>query len=120
MRYSRQREVIKEIVLSTKTHPNADWVFNEAKKVLPNISLGTVYRNLKQLESRGCIKTIFDGSVSRYDCNRAPHNHLKCRACGDLVDIETLNIEIPESIFLEHDFKVEQIDMIFTGICNKH
>ena len=48
MRYSHQREVIREIIFSTNSHPSADWVYAKARKAIPNISLGTVYRNLKQ------------------------------------------------------------------------
>ena len=50
MRFSHQRQTIREIVYKTNSHPTADWVFLEAKKSISNISLGTVYRNLKQLE----------------------------------------------------------------------
>tara|TARA_B100001287_G_scaffold176969_1_gene149216 strand:- start:428 stop:595 length:168 start_codon:yes stop_codon:yes gene_type:complete len=50
MRYSYQREVVKEIICSTKSHPTADWIYSQAKKKISNISLGTVYRNLKTLE----------------------------------------------------------------------
>ena len=67
MRYSRQRNIIKDIVFSTNSHPNADWVYHEAKNFIPSISLGTVYRNLKQLSEMGIIKTIYDGSVARFD-----------------------------------------------------
>ena len=56
MRYSIQKETIKKIVLNTHTHPTADWIYNESKKFIPRISLGTVYRNLKHLESEGIIK----------------------------------------------------------------
>ena len=49
MRFSKQREVIQNIVQKTNSHPTADWIFHKAKKEIPNISLGTVYRNLNQL-----------------------------------------------------------------------
>jgi Fur family ferric uptake transcriptional regulator/Fur family peroxide stress response transcriptional regulator len=61
MRFSSQREIIREIVESTNAHPTADWIYTKAKKRLPNLSLGTVYRNLKQLDEEGTIKAITDG-----------------------------------------------------------
>ncbi|MDG1847820.1 MAG: transcriptional repressor, partial [Candidatus Marinimicrobia bacterium] len=88
MRYSYQREVIKNIVCSTKSHPNAEWVFCEAKKQIENISLGTVYRNLKILENTGKIKSIHDDNQVRYDGNTEHHHHLKCSECGVLIDAE--------------------------------
>ena len=63
MRYSHQREVIRKIICSTKSHPTADWVYSEAKKKIDNISLGTVYRNLKTLEEIGSIQIIYDENL---------------------------------------------------------
>ena len=50
MRFSQQRETIKNVVRGTNSHPTAEWVYTQTKKVIPNISLGTVYRNLKTLQ----------------------------------------------------------------------
>ena len=69
MRYSHQREVIRGIICSTKSHPTADWIYSEAKKKINNISLGTVYRNLKTLEEIGAIQIIYDENLIRYDGN---------------------------------------------------
>ena len=63
MRYSYQREAIKKVVKGTNSHPTADWVYNQTKKIIPKISLGTVYRNLKQLSKDGKINTIYDGNI---------------------------------------------------------
>jgi len=88
MRYSYQREIIKKIVCSTKSHPTADWIYSEAKKKIHNISLGTVYRNLKTLEEIGSIKLIHDQNKVKYDGNTKDHHHLKCTVCGILIDVE--------------------------------
>ncbi|HJM85776.1 MAG TPA: transcriptional repressor, partial [Candidatus Marinimicrobia bacterium] len=56
MRYSLQKETIREIVKSTDSHPTADWIFQRAKRKIPNISLGTVYRNLKHLAAEGFLR----------------------------------------------------------------
>ena len=85
MRFSHQRDTIQKIIYSTNSHPTADQVFIKAKKIIPNISLGTVYRNLKQLEKAGILQTIYDDNIIRYDWKTEPHNHLKCKICGDLI-----------------------------------
>ena len=72
MRYSRQKSIIKEFAFSKKSHPNAEWVYHEARKVIPYISLGTVYKSIKQLSRIGNIKTIYDRSVARFDWNTIP------------------------------------------------
>jgi len=69
---NRQRSIIKYIVFSRKPHPNADWVYHEAKNFIPSISLETVYKNIKQLSRIGNIKTIYDRSVARCDWDTIP------------------------------------------------
>lgn len=88
MRYSRQREMITDILKSRKDHPTADMVYKTAREADPNISLGTVYRNLKLLSDEGAIMTLetedkrlhYDGDVSR-------HSHFICSNCGKIIDL---------------------------------
>tara|TARA_X000001036_G_scaffold436418_1_gene479532 strand:+ start:2933 stop:3301 length:369 start_codon:yes stop_codon:yes gene_type:complete len=120
MRFSPQREIIKEIVCSTKSHPTADWIYSEAKKKIHNISLGTVYRNLKTLEEIGSIKLIYDHNKVRYDGNIKDHHHLKCTVCGILIDVEMNSDFNEKSIAKEYDFKPESINFFIIGKCKKH
>ena len=120
MRYSFQRTVIRDIVRSTKSHPSADWIFNKAKMVIPNISLGTVYRNLKYLEKIGEINTILDDQITRYDGNTKLHHHLKCTKCGDLIDISNYNNIIPKKILDKYKFTIKEVNLMILGECQKH
>ena len=120
MRYSHQRETIKNIVLSTHSHPTAEWIYNETKRSIPRISLGTVYRNLKHLEHEGLIKTIHDGNIVRYDCNTTLHDHLKCNVCGYLIDINKTEIDVSKNIKKNFNFNVTDVEMIISGTCQKH
>ncbi|HVQ28924.1 MAG TPA: transcriptional repressor [Vicinamibacteria bacterium] len=88
VRQSRQRDVVLEIVRSTMDHPTADWVYRQARRRLPRISLATVYRNLKQLAARGLIREIqAGGPASRFDGNIGRHYHIRCLGCGRLSDL---------------------------------
>ncbi|MEA1880849.1 MAG: transcriptional repressor [Candidatus Marinimicrobia bacterium] len=120
MRFSHQREVIRDIVNGTNGHPIADWVFKEAKKSIPNISLGTIYRNLKQLEEAGDLRTIYDGTIARYDWNTKPHDHLKCKECGDLIDVHLLDEGIRSDVKKKFKFAVDDVEMTIIGTCHKH
>ena len=55
LRYSRQREAIKEFLMTRKDHPTADVIYQNVRLEYPNISLGTVYRNLTLLSDLGEI-----------------------------------------------------------------
>lgn len=55
MKYSKQREALLTLLRSTRSHPSADWLYENLRKEFPNISLGTVYRNLAQLAENGDI-----------------------------------------------------------------
>ena len=67
MRYSRQREALLQLLRSTTSHPDAEWLYEGLRKENPRISLGTVYRNLRQLADAGEIIEIASGTVSHFD-----------------------------------------------------
>ena len=82
-RYSRKREAILNAIQSTDCHPSAEWVYQTLKPTHPDLSLGTVYRNLVLFQQQGLIQSI--GVVKgqeRFDGCIAPHSHLICTCCG--------------------------------------
>ena len=75
LKYSRQRESIKNYLLSTNEHPSADIVYQHVREDFPNISLGTVYRNLKLLTEIGeAVKISSPDGIDRFDGFIQPHN----------------------------------------------
>lgn len=89
MNYSRQRNLILDIVKNTRNHPTAEWIYQEAKKELPTIGIATVYRNLNTLVEMGEVQRLVSGDgQDRFDGMVDEHFHLKCSCCGSLVDLE--------------------------------
>lgn len=89
LKYSRQRESIKNYLDTHRTHPTAETVYLDIKQDFPNISLGTVYRNLNLLADMGEILRISPGNgPDRYDGNAEPHYHFICEECGTVLDID--------------------------------
>lgn len=84
-----QRQVILEELAKVKSHPTADEVYELARKRLPNISLGTVYRNLEWMtDNQIILKIDIAGRKKRFDYNTVKHYHMRCNKCGAVCDIE--------------------------------
>ncbi|MDO4275159.1 MAG: transcriptional repressor [Eubacteriales bacterium] len=119
LKYSRQRESIKEFLMTRKDHPTADVVYENMKLIYPNISLGTVYRNLSLLADIGEIRKLpsFAG-VDRFDGRTEQHSHFMCTQCNKVIDMENDKIDR----FLDNagnDFKgqISDYSVRFFGIC---
>lgn len=89
LKYSRQREAIQEFLKKRNDHPTADTVYENIREIYPNISLGTVYRNLSLLVNIGEIEKVTGAhGPDRYDARTTPHNHFICRNCHCIIDLE--------------------------------
>jgi Fe2+ or Zn2+ uptake regulation protein len=117
-RDTRQRRVILELVEHSKAHPTAEEVYRLARKKLPTISLGTVYRNLGLLVEQGSIREVrFDDGVSRFDGHLEQHEHFVCGNCGTVIDLpRALDVKqltkLASTIGSVTDYKLE-----LTGVC---
>lgn len=89
IRYSKQREAIRNYLLSTKSHPTAEMVYEQIQKEYPNISLGTVYRNLNLLVKQGnALRLDCGDGVDRFDGYTEPHYHFYCKGCRNVMDLD--------------------------------
>jgi Fe2+ or Zn2+ uptake regulation protein len=106
---------------NTDTHPTADWIYDEVRKVIPNISKGTVYRNLKVLQETGQISEIKIGnSVTRYEGKLKNHYHFHCQQCGRIFDLdEPVQDTFNDKIAAKTGFKVLYHQLEFRGLCDK-
>lgn len=121
LKFSRQRESIKEFLAHSTEHPTADTVYMHMKEIYPNISLGTVYRNLNLLSNTGEIIKISCGDDSdRYDCNTHPHNHFVCKECNGIQDLEMESID-HINVVANANFggKIEGHVTYFYGLCEE-
>lgn len=106
-----------EIVQGTDSHPSADWVYQKAREVLPNISLGTVYRNLNQLVQNNIINIIRIENIVHYDGNIQNHHHFICNTCQKVYDIE-LNEESIKLDIKVQDHEISNYRLKMWGNCN--
>lgn len=93
LKYSRQRESIKEFLRTRTDHPTADAVYENMKLIYPNISLGTVYRNLSLLADLGEIKKLSSfAGADHFDGRTERHCHFMCIRCERIIDLESEGI----------------------------
>lgn len=119
MRYSKQRQEILDIVQHTDMHPTADQIYEDARKQIPNISLGTVYRNLGQLVDKHLIRAYqFDGVV-HYDGKMDDHQHFYCTNCHAIYDIDIATFELNTIMDGHGGHQVRDYHLYMTGICEK-
>lgn len=90
-RKSKQRDAIVAELKSRYDHPTAMELYFSVREIIPNLSLGTLYRNLSQLEQCGQIIKIHDETQDRFDGNPLPHAHFKCNSCGKVYDVKHID-----------------------------
>lgn len=119
LKRSKQREAIIAFLKTRKDHPTADMVYQEIRNTIPNISLGTVYRNLSLLSDRGeILRLACDGKVDRFDADTHPHYHFICKECGCVQDITfPYSQQIDHSANKEFDGVITGHSLLFQGIC---
>ena len=119
VKFSRQRQAIMDYLCSTKEHPTAETVYTNVRLNYPNVSLGTVYRNLNLLADEGEILRLTCGDGSdRFDGNPKPHYHFLCNGCGRVLDLnmEPLNhIDVLAAVGC--DGIIEGHSVLFHGTC---
>ena len=114
---SKQRETILKVLRSTDTHPTANWIYEEVRKEIPNISLGTVYRNLSALSDAGMILCIDVGDgFAHYDGDISNHIHLQCRGCESIEDIRFEGSQMTE-LAKSIGFMPESCVCVMSGLC---
>ena len=102
LKYSRQRESIKNYLASTTEHP-------------------TAYRNLNLLTDLGeAVKITTPDGGDRFDGDVRPHNHFFCTCCKRVLDInmDMQNVtELNEIAAKDFDGIIDFCTMTFYGKC---
>ncbi len=118
-KHSRQRDCIMRCLAARHDHPTADAIYASVREELPNVSLGTVYRNLNLLAELGEIRKLSCGSgPERFDADMRPHYHFVCRQCGTVCDLPMeVSRQIDDAAQEYCDGRVDSHITYFYGIC---
>ena len=115
-RFSHRRERIYQAVRSSHAHPTAEEVYSQLKPEMPRLSLGTVYRNLRQMAAEGRLAEV-DGPVARFDACLTPHTHFRCTGCGAVMDLELPYDPTLDAQVAKEGCTVTGHSLCFTGLC---
>jgi Fe2+ or Zn2+ uptake regulation protein len=117
-RKSKQKQAILGVIKGTRSHPSAGWIYEQVKKEIPNISLGTIYRNLRLLEKDGEILELETSNQGRFDGITRDHYHFKCDRCGRIFDMDMpVDEAMNERAARETGFDVFRHRLEFSGLC---
>jgi len=118
-RMTRQRKIIYDLLVKHPIHPTAEELYEKVKRELPNISLGTVYRNLEVLCEQGyAVKVPSVDNKMHFDGNTTSHFHIQCEMCGKIVDVTVEKVDIDrEEIEEKSGFRCSGYQIRLDGIC---
>ena len=121
-KHFRKRDAILTCLRETTEHPSAEWVYSQLKQEIPDLSLGTVYRNLSLFKEQGIICSLGTvKGVERFDANTEPHVHYICTGCGKVLDLQ--HIQVPEDLnqaaATDSGGEVTGCQLTFTGVCGQ-
>ena len=121
-KHFRKRDAILTCLRETTEHPSAEWVYSQLKQEIPDLSLGTVYRNLSLFKEQGLISSLGTvKGVERFDANTAPHVHYICTGCGKVLDLHQIRVpeELNQAAATDSGGEVTGCQLTFTGVCGQ-
>ncbi|ALX48947.1 peroxide-responsive transcriptional repressor PerR [Lentibacillus amyloliquefaciens] len=99
VRITPQRHAVLEYLLNSMIHPTADDIYKALESKFPNMSVATVYNNLRVLRQIGLVRELTYGdSSSRFDYNSSEHYHIICEECGKIEDFHYPVLDEVESL----------------------
>jgi Fe2+ or Zn2+ uptake regulation protein len=117
-----QRRLLLSVMKEAGTHLDAKELYRRASEGNTNISLATVYRNLRLFKEQGLIEEKHLGQMRcYYEIRRgAEHQHLVCRACGQVIEFESPLIrQLISEVQRDNDFSVTEVELYLAGYCSK-
>ena len=118
-RSTRQLEAVWDAVKGETSHPTADQIYETVRSVIPNISLGTVYRNLQKLVAEGRLQVLTLGRTRRFDPMVKGHDHFICEKCGRVYDAFVNAKKIFSSYLPREGFTVTSHELSLYGTCRE-
>ncbi len=119
VRMTPQRHAVLDFLMKSKEHPTADEIYKALESRFPNMSVATVYNNLRLFKKAGLVRELTYGDASsRFDGDTSDHYHVICRKCGRIQDLhEPVLHDMNESVSALTGFEVDDHRLEFYGVC---
>ena len=119
-RLTRQVATIYDALAASRDHPTAEQLFQRVRQVLPQVSLGTVYRNLDKLRVQGLLRVVrLEGGQAHFDAMMDPHDHFVCERCGALIDVPSQDLTSGHRAARDAGHHVQWATTALYGTCNR-
>ncbi|PHA02816.1 transcriptional repressor [Bacillus pseudomycoides] len=121
VRITPQRHAILEYLVESMTHPTADEIYKALEGKFPNMSVATVYNNLRVFKEVGLVKELTYGDASsRFDYVTSQHYHVICETCGKIVDFPYAGLEkIEDEAAKATGFVINSHRLEIYGVCQE-
>lgn len=121
-KHFRKRDAILDYLRQSKAHPSAETIYTQLKPRIPDLAMGTIYRNLNLFKQQGlAISVATVNGVERFDGNTDPHVHFICTDCDAVIDLNEM--QVPEALRSAAAVccggRVDSCQLSFTGICGQ-
>ena len=121
-KHFRKRDAIYNYLRQTTAHPSAETIYTDLKSRIPDLAMGTVYRNLTLFRQQGLVSSVATvKGVERFDGNVSPHVHFICSDCDAVIDL--MEMDIPPALNQAAEKacggNVSECQLSFTGRCRK-
>ena len=119
-KHFRKRDAILEYLRGTKAHPSAETIYTDLKQQIPDLAMGTVYRNLTHFKQQGLVSSVATvNGVERFDANTDPHIHFICNGCDAVIDL--MEMQIPQNLQTAASQccggRADLCQLSFSGVC---
>ena len=115
----QRREIIR-VLSRDMSHPGAMEILRKVRKIVPGISMSTVYYTLDMLKKEGLIRELeYYDTDNRYDINVSDHINLVCTKCQKITDFKGALPSFSRAVEKETGFKPARMRFEYYGICRK-
>ena len=121
-KHFRKRDAILDFLRQSKAHPSAEMIYTQLKPQIPDLAMGTVYRNLTLFKQQGLATSVATvNGVERFDGNTHPHVHFICTDCDAVIDLTQM--QAPEALRTDAaqccGGRVDDCQLSFSGVCRE-